>query len=374
MVDEAVGPDGQRLKIRSVEEALSLLEKLERSDFSFTEKDYENLELSGEIVELAIEIDGPNFHGTITGGLARGLWYYQKEIYKAVAFAIYNNDNYGKIPKQELKNYTLVFDVEDGSTDLLAKILDIGKSLVDKAMDGMTPKERAALLLKILLGLGGFAAIAYVANGFSEDYFSHKTAVQTEQYKTAQMGAAAEVEATRIRAEIERDRIQADLVASVVGSSPVASRFNRATAEGLKSIAKHSPEASALKVGSVELDRSQIEELNQRSAREVPDIFNIVGFYRITSTTEPTSDGLVRVGLAGNGDEFVAYMSLNDEALPITDDQSNAVFLAPKTGARLYINVRMKKASDGIREAFIESFPPAPRQTEIAQAQLGTGH
>ncbi|NYT67945.1 hypothetical protein [Pusillimonas noertemannii] len=360
--------DGSKIRIGNVGEALSLLEKLKQDDFSFSEKDYESLELFGEIAELAIEISGPNFHGTITGGLARGLWYYQREIYKAVAFAIYNSDNYGRIPKPELKNYTLVFDVDDGCTELLAKTLDIGKSLVEKAMDGMTPKEKAALLLSILLGLGGFAAAGWVATAFSEDYFSHKTAVQTEQYKAAQAEAASETEVERIRAEVERDKIQADLVASAIGSSPIASRFNAATAEGVKSIAKYSPEATSLKVGSVELDRAQIEELNQRSSREIPDVFNIVGYYRVTSTTEPTPEGVVRVGLAGNGDEFTAHMNLKDEDHPIADEQSNAVFLAPKTGEKLYINVRMKKASDGIREAYIESFPPAPKQAEIALA------
>lgn len=372
MVDDVVDPDDSSIIINNVGEALSFIERLERDDFSFTQNDYERLKITGEIAELAIEINGPDFHGTITGGLARGLWHYQKEIYKAAAFAIYDSDNYGRIPKQELKNYTLVFDVNDGCTELLAKTLDIGKVLVEKAMDGMTAKEKATLLLKILLGLGGFAAAAYMATGFSEDYFAHKTAVQTEQFKAAQTETAAETEIARIRAEVERDKIQADLVASTIGGNPTANRFNTATVEGVRAIAKHSPEATSLKVGSVELDKGQIEELNQRSAREVPDVFNIVGFYRVTSTTEPTTDGLVRVGLAGNGDEFAAYMDLNDDAHPITDEQSTAVFLAPKTGTRLYINVRMKKASDGIREAFIEGFPPAPKQAEIALAQPGT--
>ncbi|MGF7466502.1 hypothetical protein ACQZFR_04725 [Alcaligenes nematophilus] len=345
-------------------EALRLIAQLETEGFEFSEKDYEGLELTGEIATLFIGIDGPNFHGTITGGLARGLWHYQKEIYKAVAYAIYNNDNYGRIPRNELKNYTLVFEVNEGSTELIAKVIDIGKSLVEKAMDGLTSKEKAAFLLKIMLGFAGVGALTYVASNLSEDYFTHKTTVQTEELRTRQAEAAQETEQARLEAEIQRDRIQADLIESVINSDPVSKRIQSATAEGAKAIAKYNPEATKLQVGQEMLDREQIEELNQRSAREIPDMFNIVGFYRVTSTTEPTAEGFVRVGLAGNGDEFVALMNLRDEDQPFSEEQINAVFLAPKTGERIHMNVRVKRAADGIKEAYIEGFPPLPRQTE----------
>ncbi|ROT45034.1 hypothetical protein [Pusillimonas sp. NJUB218] len=368
MTTEYTEADAPKLTISSVEEALELLDKLGEDDFAFTDRDYENLEITGVVATLAIEINGPPFHGTITGGLARGLWHYQKEIYKAAAFAIYNNDNYGKIPRQELKNYTLVFDVDEGCTELIAKILDIGKSLVEKTMDGMTPKEKASLLLKITLAISGAAASVVIATAFSEDYYNHKSTVLVEEQKARQAEATTEENIERIKSEVERDRIQAQLVASLLDKEPVPSRFNAASAEGIKAIAKYSPEATALKFGNVELGKEQLEELNQRSSREIPDEFNIVGYYRVTSTTEPLPDGTVRVGLSGNGDDFTAYVDLNNEESPITDEQSDALFLAPKTGERLYMNVRIRRASDGIRSAYIESFPPIPAATASAKA------
>lgn len=362
MEESAEQPDGRGINVETVAEALDLIGRLETEDFGFTEKDYEDLQLSGEVAALIIGIEGPNFHGTITGGLARGLWHYQKEIYKAAAYAIYNSDNYGRIPRHELKDYTLVFEVKDGSTDLIAKVIDVGKALVEKCMDGMTPKEKASLLLKIVLGLAGIGATYLVASNLSEDYFSHKTYVRNEELRAAQADTNLEAELARLQAEIERDRIQSKLITDVLDSSSISKRINEATAEGTKAIAKYSPEATSIRVGAEKLDREQIEELNQRASREVPDMFNIVGYYRVTSTTERTPDGLVRVGLSGNGDDFVAYMNLNDEEHPITDEQSDAVFLAPKTGKKLYMNVRVKRASDGIREATIESFPSEPRK------------
>lgn len=345
------------LRISTIEEAAELISKLDSGSWAFEEEDFDALELSEELASLTLEIDGPNFHGTVTGGLARGLWLLQKEIYKASAFSIYGVDNYGKIPKSQLREFTLVFAISEGSTDAKAGIWDLAKSVVSRAMDDMTPAEKASLALKIVLAAAGIWAAASVTTTFTTSYFDYKKATATASTTAEKTKSEAEVELARIQAQVARDEQQARLVNGIINSDARSAKFDTATQEGVRQIAKTSPEATRIRVGRAELDAQQIAELNQRAVREVPEVFNVVGSFRVTTTSEPTEAGLIRVSLSWNGEEFSALLNTNDPAHPVTDDELVRLYLAPKTGP-IHMNVRIRRDSEGIKEAFIEGFPP----------------
>lgn len=132
------------LKLQSIEDALAFVVQ-QPGDGA---PKFEGVEITGDWAALDIRITGKNYHGTVPGNLARGLWELQQELYRAVAFAKYGVDDIRRIPKQELEQYTLVFKVEEGSSWLTAPI-DKFLETLSNAMAGMTSEEKAKLVVKI---------------------------------------------------------------------------------------------------------------------------------------------------------------------------------------------------------------------------------
>lgn len=323
---------GEVVVLSTHEEALQFLQTLldpDSSDDSLPE----DVDVKGELASMLIEIEGTNYHSSVTGNLSRGLWELQQEIYRAVAATLHGAPNIKRLTKEELHDYNLVIDVEDGCSKLVADLKDIVGHLKD-AVNSMESRHKLIFLVTTVVALTAGTGLTWVKH----NEIAADKSVRVEQEKTAQM----------------------EVVRKAAQEVPALERWVQASENGARSIAKSVSDADSLSIGKESLNKHEIAEVNQRAAKEVSDIFKLTGYFRVTSITEPTADGVVRVGLSGNGEEFLAYMNLRDENNPIPDEKSNAVFLAPKHSKRVYMEVRVKKASDGIREAFIISMPDDP--------------
>lgn len=323
---------GEVAILNTHEEAVEFLQRLLDRDTP-DEALPDDIQLEGELASMLIEIEGENYHSSITGNLSRGLWEMQQEVYRAVALTLHGVSSIKKLTKEELQDYNLVIDVEDGCSKLIADVKDVLGHLKD-GINSMESRHKLILYVAATLILTAGIGLTMVKRA---DIDAEK-AVKLAQVQTAQL----------------------EVVRKAAQQVPVVERWVETGEQSARSIAKSVTDAESVSIGKESLDKHGIAEVNQRAAREVSDVFIMTGYFRVTSTNEPTADGVVRVGLAGSGEEFMAYMNLKDENRPIADEDSNAVFLAPKHGTKLYMTVRIKRASDGIREAFILALPKDP--------------
>lgn len=100
--------------ISTVEEALAYIQSEHPED--------EAIAIGGVLAAFHAHIDGKNYHTSVPAGLARGLWELQEELYRAVAFALYGEESYKRLTEEQKEKFELVFQVSEGSSDLLAPL------------------------------------------------------------------------------------------------------------------------------------------------------------------------------------------------------------------------------------------------------------
>src|SRR5690606_23540239 len=59
---------------------------------------------------------GDKFDDSITGQLARGIWEFQQEIYRAVAYTLHGVASIQKLSREEIDQYNIVFYISAGCT------------------------------------------------------------------------------------------------------------------------------------------------------------------------------------------------------------------------------------------------------------------
>lgn len=84
-----------------LELALPFLENPDQFNYDF--------EVNNEQLVVHMKIYGSKFNDSITGQVARGLWEFQREIYRAVAFTLYGQASIKKLTKEDLEKYNLIF-------------------------------------------------------------------------------------------------------------------------------------------------------------------------------------------------------------------------------------------------------------------------
>lgn len=254
--------------LSSVVEAIQFLEAYQDSD-----SDLPDVNFAGELAVFTANIEGKNYNSTVPAELARGLWEFQVELYRAVAFALYGIDDIRKLTTEQRAAFQLVFEVSQGSTDLMAPL----KAFFEKLGDGfgtMDSKHKTITLVALALVL----ATAWGA--------THIIDTQTEA-KKEEIKAKTEIARieTSARSEIDKERektAQFELFNHATQQDAVIARFTKATEEGTKAIIKAASDATKIRVGQVVFSRADIQEVNQRAAKEraeakiLDDEFSIV--------------------------------------------------------------------------------------------------
>jgi len=284
--------------LNTVEDAFAFLTQPDMQDVPASE-----ISLQGELAKFETVITGEKYHATIPAALARGLWEFQEEMYRAAAFALYGEDNIRRLTDEQKRSFELVFSVSEGSSDIWSSLGEFFKKL-GEGFTTMDSKHKGptlvAIALIIALGWGGTHVVDTWAKA-----------------KEAEVEASTKIKEKEIDAARDRDREQArteqfELIGSIAKQNAAVGRFDKATEEGARSIVKGASDADHIRVGRVTFDRAEIIEVNQRAVRDraeakiVTDEFYVVRIeFRHTDTT--------RVWLASsNYDEFPALILSDD--------------------------------------------------------------
>jgi len=254
------------ITLNNEQEAFALLNKLVSGEFSDEQAENLVVTFSESISTLEIKIDGENYHGTVPGELARGLWEFQAALYRAGAFATYGVADIRKLTNEQRAQFELVFDVKEGSTDLIADLKEVMENLKG-VFDGMSGIQKSITLITIALIISGLL-------GF-QHHSDNETEIAKERQRTEQL-------------KVVKD-------AALGRSSQIISKYEQATEIGVTSIAKGASDATQIKAGRVTLDRAAIIEINKKSDRTQSTAEVIDSNFRVyeMQTKDTTKDACV---------------------------------------------------------------------------------
>jgi hypothetical protein len=318
----------------TIEEGLRFLESgpddIEFGDVTF----------GGELAGFTAIVDGKNYHGTVPGGLARGLWELQEELYRAVAFALYGEDSYRRLTEEQKAQFELIFEVREGSTDLFAPLKDFLTKL-GEGFQNMESGHKMKTLIAIVLILAGAYGATKVCESISESKQKLATleADAKEKEGTRQLAIAQEAAKTE----------QFRLIADIVRKDETASRFAKATEEGTKAIIKGASDATRIKIGRASFNRSDIIEVNQRAAKESAQARIVTDVYKIIRA-DARDGGVTRFLIADSaGAEFSAIVV--DEEFDAK--QLNRLWEAVRNRTKIKLEVNVASVRNQVKSAGI---------------------
>lgn len=239
--------------LRSVDDALAHLALLQADPANADT----SLAFQGDLEFIRFVFEGPGFKHAVPGDLAKGLSIYQDEIYRAAKTALYGTDGRFQLTSEQHKAFELVFQVNDGCTELLAPIQKLMEALA-QGITGMDSTTLAIVIVLVVLILVG----GYVATKI------HDAVQTTKQKQTEEDGRKNIAEAVagmgKAMATTQVDAIKALVLENRHG---VARRFEDAQETGVKEILKSVPQATEVEVNGVSFDADDIKEIRRRAKR-----------------------------------------------------------------------------------------------------------
>lgn len=228
------------IELASLDDAMKLLQNIQEGRFTDEQASRTLLTFKDELAEVKLVINGADYFGTVPGDLARGIWEYQSELYRAAAYALYGSNDSRKLTTEQRETFELIFKVNEGSSELIADIKDTIEALKG-CLDGMTGTQKlvGAILLAIVI-TGGYTAMHLSDN-------NKEVALAQEQTKQGETIKTTAVE--------------------VLKTQQIAQRYAEANSTGLIAIAKSACDATNIQFGRAHLDAADISDINRKAER-----------------------------------------------------------------------------------------------------------
>ncbi|MDM9561400.1 hypothetical protein [Bordetella petrii] len=327
------GADGLTfLRLETVDAALQTLARLQGADDAQV-RFPDRLEFAGELASLRIVIQGGNYHSSVPGNFARGIWGFQEELYRAVASALYNVEDLRRLSKFDYERFNLIFNVSEGSSDLEAPTSSFFAELAKGLADMPDRYKLIAIIAVAVVLTTGYAAVQ-----LGGDYFD----AQTKQ--------------AQVQADLEKERERTRQIEALLGQVPTAARFDAATAAGAKQIVKSVPDAESAVVGKAYFDRDAIVDINARAAKEYADTSELKQEFKVIAFKRPEGADIARFTLISAAGEFPAALDMSADG-PFTKEQIDHFWSAVQTQSAIFLDVQVKMQGNAVKQAWIADIP-----------------
>lgn len=247
-----------KVSISTHEEAYALVERALAGEF---ENELLDIDFTGDWSTLMIKVSGENYHATLNGRLVRALSELQTQLNR-----LYANAAYGKSAKalsnEEREEIELVFQVSDGSTNVLADLGTWATSIADTAIDKMTGTEIAVVVVGLALVWAGSRAIQ-----------QHN---ERKQQETEQEHDSRRHEAT-LKAENERHE---KLVGQMAASNETVRMALQERSQFESNVLRSTPTAESVEISGRQFSRDEIEEAS-RTERQTTELTRRDGVYYV---------------------------------------------------------------------------------------------
>lgn len=326
------------IELSSIEQAIAFIHGLDDPDYAEAKVSF-----NGELRTLEIEIEGPLFHGELTGELARGLAEFQDELYRAARFAITGKEGRESrltIPQKEALE--LRIEVNKGCT--LIKI-DVGKfgdgllQILQDSVSSMTPLELTGFVVAVVAVLG----VAWIGKTAVVEHFKEKTASAEGGQETERLKAAADAPVRVV-----------EQLAAVINQDKRIERFAMATEKGLTEVAARATDATSVKMGRVELDDAALAALHRRSPKSASENIHEIGDFRILHVNGSVSPFKLTLGGASMGEFDIEF-----DPAEFTPEQDDLIWDAARTRRMVRLEVKAIQLRDKIKGAVLLDIFPA---------------
>jgi len=341
------------LVVDGVDDALAIIARLQAGEeMTFPDR----IHFGGELSKVTIDVKGDNYHSSIPGNFARGIWEFQQEIYRAVAAATSGVTDLRKLSRDAYDQYNLVFEVSEGSTGLAAKVEKFLTAL-GKGLSDMDDNKK----LIAILGIAITVTTGYAAMQLGGAYIRHES-------ETNMAVEHAKVDAARIEADVKKEQERTKQIELLVRANPIVQTFSQAIENGIKSVIKSVPDAHEATVGDVKFDRQRILDMNSRAARESRDISILIQNFKIIGFKRPEGSDIGRYTLASKSGEISAILDMSEDG-PFTKNQIAHFWNAGLNQNPIMLTVEVRLIGDTIKQALISDIhvPPPPLSVSAVQ-------
>lgn len=318
------------LTVRGTDEALDLIERLQAGEeITFPDR----IELQGDLGKLVICVEGGNYHSSVPGNFARGIWEFQQEIYRAVAATTQGATDLRKLPKEAYEQYNLVFEVSNGSSNLEAPTSGFFTAL-GKGLSDMDDRNK----LIAILGIAALISLGYAGGKIGASWISSNYSSQVEQ--------------ARLDADVEKERERTKQIEMLTKANATVRTFDEAVRTGTKNVIKSVPDATEVTVAGATFDRQAILDINSRAAREAKDSMELTQEFKIIGFKRPEGSDIGRYTLASKSGEISAILDMSEDG-PFTQEQIQHFWNAGLTQNPILLSVEAKLIGGAIKQALI---------------------
>lgn len=318
------------LTVNDADDALQLIERLQNGEeITFPDR----IELGGDLGKLVICIEGGNYHSSVPGNFARGIWEFQQEIYRAVAATTQGVTDLRKLPKEAYEQYNLVFEVSSGSSNLEAPTSGFFTAL-GKGLSDMDDRNK----LIAILGIAAIISLGYAGGKIGASWISSHYSSQAEQ--------------ARLEADVEKERERTKQIEMLTKSNATIRTFDKAVTAGTKSVIKSVPDATEATVAGATFDRQAILDVNSRAARESRDSMELTEDFKIIGFKRPEGSDIGRYTLVSKSGEISAILDMSEDG-PFTPEQIQHFWDAGLTQNPITLTVGAKLVGGAVKQALV---------------------
>lgn len=254
------------ITIRSEEDAVRYIEQALAGEIN--EDDSYVIKFEGWPV-FSLDVKGERYRSTLTSPMMKALLEYQQMLNRVYTGAAYSRGAKA-LTEEDRAALELTFKVQEGSSDVAAKLEDMANRFAEKMIEKMTGKQLVITVLGTVLTVGLYLG--------GSAYLDHNKATLAERH----------------RHELEMRLIQ---------NSETVAKVMQETNQALVSIIRSTPDANKVTAGNVEIDRNQIVQASMKE-RESTTPKRIDGEYFIHSIKSTPDKWRIDVSAARSDEAF----------------------------------------------------------------------
>lgn len=338
--------------LESVADALNFLEQLVADTGEQVNDDFK-LTLSGELETFGIRIFGPDYHGELTGELARGIAVFQDEIYRATLNVLNSmGAEQGRLKDSQKELVALKIEVQENCTLIEFNLDKLSDGLV-KVLKGMPTRT----VVIILLSLAAIAGTAYVASDLGGQYIQSTTEIAKQEQETERLRMHQEHETKRAEAHAANmqrliDVLETKLPATDPVAHAAAKQFSSATQGGVREIAVRAVNATAVRVGDMEINEQSLQDLRKRSPRTSPDKLDLVESFRVIRFHKAAPSKLLVSGRS------LTEVSVDLDESEFSSSKLDALYAAFKDGKTIKLSLALLVSGEKVKSAVVVDIEP----------------
>lgn len=291
---------------------------------------------------------GNNFHQTVTASVMRGLVEYQNDLYRAYARVTKDDGRVTKLTDTEKADLELVFEVKEGSTDLLAQAAGV-LGAMSKAVEKLSGKQALIAILVLLLLSFGTIGVGM--------YFQYT--VDLKKIEAEEKGRQYDIQEKKDLYELIQKLTDKDTSAamnSALRSSPIASDVAEYVRHGYDEIIRNADSVDELVLQNTTVSASVIQEVRRSSrASSQPVTITDTNFY-VAGVDSDDADAFM-VHLVSEDGELELTATLEDPM--VSTRYARAIQNAEWSGSLVRAHISGRRVGTLIKDAKItKAFTP----------------